>query len=842
LAQTQRRRGVERAGGRARHPAPCRARRDRERMEEEEGGAMEGGAADDTTREPDAERDVSKQDDSEVLIEELDESGQPKKQAAADAAADEKDEDTPDGEMRRIEEEKKDMSAEAKLERANLWKADGNDHYKKGLIFQAADAYYHAILYARDLTQNPQYYPKIGHNEEQRRVAMDLCESTFTNLALVQTKYAGSLLGAKPERSKALNEAVKSASEALKLNARNVKALYRRGVARAMLAKDAKANAEAQQFCCDAKSDFLAVVQEDSSNRDARSELKSVQDHLKQLKREEIAGEKREFSFASTLSALGSKEKDLLGDGSVRKIQQVKAGDGGSWLNDYWLRWDGATKCIVHVRCSLLPADGARSANSSKDAVAISFILGDPEMHEGINAAVKSMTVGEVAQFAITPSRMAADSSVARLLPNPPEGGASTWEVTFVKFVTWEDLDRNGQRLQKVQNEGYGNFPEPLAELHAHWRVIGTDGGLVHSTRYTLNMGGAGGGLKHVEDEDKEPVMCVLGENTWEPVATLCRVLRQGGVGELWLRDVPELPKQDPGGDTGASAQLSMMMNRIGNGKALRHCIVRLELQRVVQPVAGPSDARWEGVPALIKERFHAEQLLGKGEELSALTRFRRVAAWAEQMPRDDPAVLEEWASARASVGWVLAHRAAPIFDSGTVTSDVLAVARADLAEAESHCAWLEEHCPPHAGAHLLRAKILVAQDDDFRGAHERLLEAQRLDPSDKRVQEELRHVKVELRKQEEELTKSKVLEIREGLKRARTAEHPGAGSSGELMRLLRELSETKVSWETVMDTRIGVELKSCSEAGGEDAKRLIGEILGRFKDESKEQRPLWDG
>lgn len=57
---------------------------------------------------------------------------------------------------------------------------------------------------------------------------------------------------------------------------------------------------------------------------------------------------------------------------------------------------------------------------------------------------------------------------------------------------------------------------------------------------------------------------------------------------------------------------------------------------------------------------------------------------------------------------------------------------------------------------------------------------------------------------------------------------------------MLQQLSETKVTWETVMATRIGVELKSCQDCGDE-AKRLCGEILARFKDESKEQRPMWE-
>jgi len=201
--------------------------------------------------------------------------------------------------------------------------------------------------------------------------------------------------------------------------------------------------------------------------------------------------------------------------------------------------------------------------------------------------------------------------------------------------------------------------------------------------------------------------------------------------------------------------------------------------------------------------------------------------------------VQEELAAARASSGWILVRRAAPILDSGNVKQSELAVARKELAEAEAHCVWLEERRPESAGTRLLRAKILIAEDDDFASAHSHLLEAQKLSPSDKRVQEELRQVKVELRRLEEESSRAKVVEIREGLKRAR--EESSDIGRERIVSLLLELSDTKVSWETVMGTRIGVELKSCQEEGGDEAKRLCTQILARFKDESKEQRPMWD-
>lgn len=721
-----------------------------------------------------------------------------------------------------LEEEKSKMTPLEQLERSLLWKVEGNDFFKKGELFKAADCYYHSIIFARDLTKNPQHYPELKHTSQEMTKAKELCESVFTNLALVQLKYGCSLSPENSERCKVLEEGVKSASQALKLNANNVKALYRRAATNAVLAKS-KSNSEAQELCAEVKADLLNVIEAEPQNKEARAELKAVQEHLRQLKREEREGEKREFSFASTLSGLGFKEKDLLGDGSIRK-QQVSAGDGGKWLNEDWLDWTSRTKCVLHVAVSSMK-EGKKDSS-----VNLSFILGDPDMHEGVNLAVKSMTQGEVANFTFAQHRLVAQSGLTRLLPKVQE--ESCWQIEFQKFVTWEDLDRNGERLRKIQEEGYGvNLVEELSEVFVHWRLIGPDNKLIHSTRYTVQMSD-GQGMQQVEDEDKAAPSFIVGESAWPPVAALCRSLRQGGVGELRLKDVPELP-QDPNGDD-VSVKLSLMMNR-GSTGSLSHCTVKVELEKVVPAVTGPEDARWQGAETLLQERFHAERLLEQGYEQAALARLRRVVTWAEQLSSNQATSLQEdVALARTAIGWACACRAAPILDSGSVSSDVLKAARKDMEEAEEHCSWLESH--NHAGARLLRAKILVVNDDNFAAAHLQLLEAQKLLPEDKRVQEELQKVKIELRKEEEQQSRAKVAEIRDALKKARTENRDGA----DVLPLLKQLSETRCSWETVMETRIGVELKNCQDCG-EGAKQLCQEILARMKDESKEQRPMWE-
>jgi len=221
-----------------------------------------------------------------------------------------KEKDEQETEMERVEEDKKNMSVVEKLDAAFYWKIEGNEFFKKGEVARAADAYYHAIIYCRELTYNPKYYPNIGHSEDQQKLAREIHESSFSNLALVQYKCALPMEKTDVRKPRILEEAISSGGEALKLNPKNVKAFFRRGQARMCLALDST-NAEAQLLCVDAKADFNNVLVEDANNREARAELAKVSEFHKRLRREELSKEKESFSFASTLAALSSSERDV---------------------------------------------------------------------------------------------------------------------------------------------------------------------------------------------------------------------------------------------------------------------------------------------------------------------------------------------------------------------------------------------------------------------------------------------------------------------------------------------------------------------------------------------------
>jgi len=505
------------------------------------------------------------EDDDQVEIEEVVEESEEVKEK--------KEKDEQETEMEKIEEDKKNMSVVEKLDTAFYWKIEGNNFFSKGELARAADAYYHAIIYCRELTNNPKYYPNIGHSEEQQKLAREIHESSFSNLALVQYKCALPMEKTDVRKPRILEEAIKSGGEALKLNPKNVKAFFRRGQARLCLAHDST-NAEAQQLCVDAKADFSAVLAEDANNRTARAELAKVSDLYKRLRREELSKEKGSFSFASTLSALGTKEKDVLGDGSVKRVQVEKAGDGSVWMNPDWLAPASGTRCIVHISCRRLEDSTATAA--APDPVTLSFVLGDPDMHEGIAEAVKVMTLGEVAQFRILKHRLKAKTTLGRLLR--ASGEVTTWQITLMKFVTWADLDRDGGALQKIAEEGYGEFPRPLALCSLHWRVRSANGELLFSSRNTIHVGGDGG-LQTTEDEDKDPEIHAFDTCMWAPLARMCKSLRQGGRGELRLRRMPPWPKE-----MADSAKVSMMIGKSKLGDEMQQCTLSLELDRVVQP------------------------------------------------------------------------------------------------------------------------------------------------------------------------------------------------------------------------------------------------------------------
>lgn len=299
--------------------------------------------------------------------------------------------------------------------------------------------------------------------------------------------------------------------------------------------------------------------------------------------------------------------------------------------------------------------------------------------------------------------------------------------------------------------------------------------------------------------------------------------------------------QQDPN-----AALAKILTKGLSDAANLRYCVLTLELIRVRLPCTGPDDeARWGGVQMLVRERFAAESFLEREEPAKALVRFRTLVSWGEKleaMGKGSEIVTSELLAARAGAAWALAVQAAPILDAGNVTSQLLKAAEADLDEAERLCEMVEAN---QKGGQLVaclatRAKLRVAREDDFEGAYKLLMEAQAKDPTEKRVQVELKVVREALAKERESKAKAQLLELRERLQAALPT-----GDEEAILKILKELEARaeEVSWDMLMETKIGKELGTCRDRWGKDTKvhALGSELLTRFKDASKEQRPLWE-
>ncbi|CAK0891705.1 unnamed protein product [Prorocentrum cordatum] len=149
---------------------------------------------------------VAEQDDGDgdVLIEEV-ERGDPVG-AAAKAEAEDADpggdgadgdpeipasgKDQTDEEIDRIEKEKKGMSADEKLDRSFVWKAfNAEDEWLEPAVTKGQErkaSEWHYSAYPTCAKLGPRYYPNLKHTEQHQKAAKDICESSFTNLALVQ--------------------------------------------------------------------------------------------------------------------------------------------------------------------------------------------------------------------------------------------------------------------------------------------------------------------------------------------------------------------------------------------------------------------------------------------------------------------------------------------------------------------------------------------------------------------------------------------------------------------------------------------------------------------------------
>lgn len=157
---------------------------------------------------------------------------------------------------------------ESLLEELGRLKDAGNSYFKAGANEDAVSAYADAVKMSKD----------GGDAENFQDAVKPILLSLHNNSAAAQLKL------------EAWAAAAESASSAIELDGANAKALYRRGVARSRLGMHSSA-----------KDDLMASCKADPKNKDARTELATVQAAIK------TANEAHKMSFAEKFGAASEK-------------------------------------------------------------------------------------------------------------------------------------------------------------------------------------------------------------------------------------------------------------------------------------------------------------------------------------------------------------------------------------------------------------------------------------------------------------------------------------------------------------------------------------------------------
>ena len=195
----------------------------------------------------------------------------------------------------------------------------GNVQFKAGKYEEAVAAYKSALAAAKKPWKRA---------DEAKAIICPLLISLHSNLAATHLKWAR--LREAPLQEYHAAEA--AATDALGYDAKNVKALYRRGVARAELGRLATA-----------KDDLVAACRADPKDRTARDELDRVQEKLRSQKASREAASRPKSRFAAPPISERDEEKEL----ARRRAQEQTRESAERALEESLgqpVAWRGATK------------------------------------------------------------------------------------------------------------------------------------------------------------------------------------------------------------------------------------------------------------------------------------------------------------------------------------------------------------------------------------------------------------------------------------------------------------------------------------------------------------------
>jgi tetratricopeptide (TPR) repeat protein len=142
-----------------------------------------------------------------------------------------------------------------KLSTAENYRTEGNEHFKKGDLKKAMGAYHNALMYLKSLN---------GPSQELSEKAKAIKLACYLNLAAAQLKESH------------WDKVIKYSTEALVIEPKNVKALFRRGKAHH---NDKNLDA--------AEADLEAALRVEPNNAEVVQELQRVREKMKAHKQKE---------------------------------------------------------------------------------------------------------------------------------------------------------------------------------------------------------------------------------------------------------------------------------------------------------------------------------------------------------------------------------------------------------------------------------------------------------------------------------------------------------------------------------------------------------------------------
>eukprot|EP00743_Colponemidia_sp_Colp-15_P000545 GILK01000612.1.p1 GENE.GILK01000612.1~~GILK01000612.1.p1 ORF type:complete len:487 (-),score=107.14 GILK01000612.1:186-1595(-) len=211
--------------------------------------------------------------------------------------------------------EKWDMSSAEKVAAGAAAKEEGNTLFKAGNFTRAADKYNEAV----------DFVDFVEGDAEEKKAISSLKLSSHLNLASCYLKTEN------------FTQAVDNCTKALKLDATNTKALYRRGVARMHLG-----------LFDESKADLYEAARRDPQNREIRAEI----DRLAKKTEEARRKEKQAFSgLFNKLNVYAEKEAPVVHTGPNPKVfMDIKIGDAEPRRVTYELYADTVPKTAENFR------------------------------------------------------------------------------------------------------------------------------------------------------------------------------------------------------------------------------------------------------------------------------------------------------------------------------------------------------------------------------------------------------------------------------------------------------------------------------------------------------------